>query len=135
MPAGVRVPAAIRRALVRYAIEARPRECCGFLVGRGPDVIAAIAMANVAATPETRYQVDDADHVAIRRVLRRLTPPVEIVGVYHSHPGGDAAPSPTDVAEAYYPDWLQVIVGLGGRRPQVRAFRIAKGRVRPVRLI
>jgi proteasome lid subunit RPN8/RPN11 len=54
------------------------------------------------------------------------------VGVYHSHPAGAALPSPRDLAEAHYPEWLFVIVGAAGR--SVRAFRIARGRATRVRV-
>jgi proteasome lid subunit RPN8/RPN11 len=129
-----RLPAAVRRAIVRHAIAARPQECCGFLIGRRRETLAALPMPNVAETPATRFRIDDAAHVEARRLLRRFDPPIEIVGVYHSHPGGAAIPSPVDVAEAYYPDWLYVIVGLGGPRPSLRAFRISHGKARPQRL-
>ena len=131
----MRAPAAVRRAMVRHALDARPRECCGLLIGRGREILAVYPMVNVAETPDTRYRVDDAAHVELRRLLRRMDPPIGIVGVYHSHPDGDARPSPVDIAEAHYPEWLHVIVGLGGTRPLLRAFRIADGRARPVRLL
>ena len=38
-------------------------------------------------------------------------------------PRGRARPSRRDVAEAMYPDWIHVIIGLAGRTPEVRAFR------------
>lgn len=88
-------------------------------------------MRNVAGS-STRYRIDDAAHIELRRVLRRLTPALEIVGVYHSHPAGDPRASPTDIAEAMYAEWVHVIVGLGGGRAQVRAFRIARGRAREI---
>lgn len=135
MTGGVRAPALVRRAIIRHALETRPEECCGFLIGRGREILAVLPMRNVASTPETRYKVDDAAHVDARRVLRRIVPPIGIVGVYHSHPRGAARPSTVDLAEALYPDWLYVIVGLAGRRPDLRAFRIIRGRARSLRLV
>jgi proteasome lid subunit RPN8/RPN11 len=90
-------------------------------------------MRNAAAS-RRRYRVDDRDHIALRKALRRLTPPLSIVGVYHSHPDGLAAPSPSDVAQAFYPDWIQVIVGLRTTRPVLRAFRIRRGHVSVLRI-
>jgi proteasome lid subunit RPN8/RPN11 len=86
-------------------------------------------MTNVARG-HRRYRVSDREHLELRRVLRTFVPPLEIVGVYHSHPNGDAVPSETDRAEAFYPDWLYLVVGLGSPRVQLRAFRIRHGRVR-----
>jgi proteasome lid subunit RPN8/RPN11 len=118
------------RAIVRHARAERPRECCGFLVGGGRRVLFAVAVPNVA-TSQSRYRIDDAMHLELRRALRRFSPRLEIVGVYHSHPSGDARPSPTDIAEAFYPDWIHVIVGLKGGI-LVRAYRIRAGRVESV---
>ena len=127
------VPTAVRRAIVAHARRELPRECCGFLVGRDRRVTHAVAMAN-AARGRARYRIYDRDHIALRRELRRFTPPMEIVGVYHSHPRGKAEPSPTDLAEAHYPEWLYLIVGLEGATT-VAGFRIAGGRVTGARLL
>jgi len=129
---GVVMARAIRRAMLHDARAARPRECCGLLVGTGRRVMFAVPMRNVAPGT-TRYRLDAAEHIAVRRMMRRLVPAVELVGVYHSHPVGPARPSPTDVAEAFYPGWIHLIVGLRPK-PDVRAFRIRGGRVRPLRI-
>ncbi len=133
----VSAPAEVRRAIVAHARRERPNECCGLLLGAGRHVRYALPMRNVAASP-TRYRIDDAAHIKLRRLLREIEPPLSIVGVYHSHPGGGGAASPTDIQEAMYPDWLYVIVGLkprlsvGGRAPEMRAFQITNGRATPV---
>lgn len=121
---------AAAQAIVRHARAERPKECCGFLVGTRGRVRFAVAATNVAAG-KTKYRIDDAWHVELRRTLRRFSPPLEIVGVYHSHPSGDARPSPTDLAEAFYPDWTHVIVGMK-RGISIRAYRIQAGRAEPV---
>jgi len=124
--------AAVTRAILAHARRDRPLECCGFLLGYGRQIRHAMPMENVAAS-RTRYQIDDAVHIRLRRMLRALDPPLEIVGVYHSHPQGAPAPSPTDIAESMYPDWIYVIAGLRGRA-SVRAFRIRGGRAREIPL-
>ncbi len=133
MTPAISAPAAVRRAILAHARRERPQECCGFLLGRGVRVQFALPARNTAASA-TRYRIDDAAHLRLRQALRGTTPPLGIVGVYHSHPAGDAAPSPTDVAEAMYPEWIYLIVGLGPARPRIRAFRIARGRSRPLRI-
>jgi proteasome lid subunit RPN8/RPN11 len=91
---------AIRRAIVAHAERAAPLECCGFLLGRADAVFCSVEMDNVERS-EVRYRIDDAAHLELRRLLRRSAPPLAILGVYHSHPAGEAYPSETDVAEAY----------------------------------
>ena len=90
-----------------------------------------VPMTNVEAS-RTRYRIDDARHVELRRVLRGAIPALSIVGIYHSHPAGGAAASASDIAEAMYPDWTYVIVGLAAGRVRVRGFRIRNGCAREV---
>ena len=94
---------------------------------------AARPMRNVAASP-VRYRIDDREHIELRRALRRFRPALAVVGVYHSHPDGAPRPSRTDVAEAYYPEWAYVIVGLGEGRVRLRAFALDGARMAPLTL-
>jgi proteasome lid subunit RPN8/RPN11 len=127
------MPALVRRALLAHARREKPFECCGFLIGSPEGVAYAVPMENVERS-RVRYRIDDRAHIELRRALRLFVPPVSIVGVYHSHPEGPAEPSPTDIAEALYPEWIHVIVGLGAVRPMVRAFQVRGGQVRSVAL-
>lgn len=127
------LPPAVKRAIVSHARRDAPNECCGLLVGRGGRVMFSLAMTNVDSRPASAFQIDPAEHIAARRVLRQVAPSLEIVGVYHSHPAGPAVPSPRDIAESHYPDWLFVIVGASGR--SVRAYKIRRGAVTPVALV
>jgi proteasome lid subunit RPN8/RPN11 len=129
--AALAVPTRVRQALVAHARRDRPAECCGLLLGLGRRVQFAVAMPNTDPRP-THYRIDDAAHISLRRALRGWVPRLSVLGVYHSHPAGDAHPSPTDVAQAMYPDWVYVIIGLASRQAAVRAFRIRRGRVREV---
>jgi proteasome lid subunit RPN8/RPN11 len=124
----------VRAAIVAHARKARPLECCGLLVGRGSRVLTAVPARNLATSKRVRYRLDDRLHLDLRRILRATAPPLAILGVYHSHPNGPDAPSETDITEAAYPDWVQVIVSLAGGRARVRAFRIRQGRARIVTL-
>ena len=119
-----RLPPAVRRAILDHARREAPSECCGLLIGRGGSVLHAAALRNAAATPRTRYSIDPREHIALRRELRRLSPPLEIVGVYHSHPAGQAGPSDRDRREAHYRDWLYVIAAKARDRFRLRAYRI-----------
>jgi desampylase len=118
--------------MVAHAAREAPRECCGLLIGRRGRVAFTLPMPNADPRPRTGFRVDPAEHIAARRVLRRLVPALDIVGVYHSHPSSAAVPSPRDLAEAHYPEWLFVIVG--NAAASVRVFRITDGMAAPVRV-
>ena len=130
----LRLPRSVRAALARHALRDAPRECCGFLLGTAGRVIYALPATNTSTTPLRRYRVDPREHIALQRILRRLTPPLTVVGVYHSHPRGPAAPSLSDVREAFVREWAHVIVDLSGRVPGITAWMIRNGRAvrRPI---
>jgi proteasome lid subunit RPN8/RPN11 len=57
----------------------------------------------------------------------------DLLAIYHSHPHTQAYPSSTDVALAFYPDSLYVIVSLEEpEKPVVRAFRIVDKQITEV---
>ncbi len=58
----------------------------------------------------------------------------ELVAIYHSHPASQPYPSPTDRAEAHYPEAVYVLISLRTQTPEVRAYLIADDMVREVSL-
>ena len=125
-----RMRVAVVERVIEHARRAAPEECCGLLIGRGADIIEAIAARNIADQRATRFLIEPQDHLdALRRARRRG---LEVVGFYHSHPRSAAAPSETDLAEANYPHHLFLIVGLGlaaagARSPDIRLYEYSEG--------
>ena len=117
--------------MIDHARREAPRECCGLLVGAGCVVERAVPARNVAESPQTRYLIDPADQFSVIRDLRGSAR--EIVGAYHSHPASPAVASPTDLAEAWPPPFVYVIVSLqDATRPDVRACWMDNGKALPV---
>lgn len=113
--------------IVAHAQETYPNECVGLLAGREGRVLRVYRGRNVDESPYT-YRLDDRQLLAILRELDEER--LDLVGIYHSHTASDAYPSRTDVARAFYPDAVYVIVSLKDRaRPVLRGFRIVDGAV------
>jgi [CysO sulfur-carrier protein]-S-L-cysteine hydrolase len=108
-------------AIVAHARESFPNECCGLLVGSAEQVGLAVRARNLEESP-TRFQVDPLDHFTAIRIARMQGQ--SVVGVYHSHMARDAQPSPSDLREASYREYVYVIVSLAGDPPEVRAYRL-----------
>jgi [CysO sulfur-carrier protein]-S-L-cysteine hydrolase len=101
-------------------------ECCGLLAGRD-GVISSVLPARNALASATAYEIAPAELFALFRRMREQR--LDHLGIYHSHPATDNAPSPTDIANAYYPDAAYFILSPRHDAPRpVRAFRIAGGR-------
>jgi proteasome lid subunit RPN8/RPN11 len=129
------VRAAALDAAVAAADASRPRECCGILVGRVGEIRAAIVAGNLSTDP-ARFLIDPKDHIAARRQAREAG--LEVVGFFHSHPHRDARPSPTDLAEAAYPDAVHLIIGFPHGAPppaDARLFRYLNGNFQEVPLV
>ncbi len=107
-----------------------PNEACGILAGRDGRVERVYSLANEKPSP-TSYQIDSKDHFRVIREMREAN--LDLVSIYHSHPGGPAFPSPTDVELAYYPEAVYVIVSLVDKKnPVVKGFTIVEGDITEV---
>lgn len=96
-------------------------ECCGLLLGEAGHVREARAAANVADDSAKHFEIDPAVLIAAHRAQRDGGP--AILGCYHSHPGGDPSPSPTDARQAEASGQLWLIRGAGGELRLWRAVR------------
>lgn len=85
-------------AMRAHAEGAHPCEACGILLGEGARITAALAVANVHPHPETHFEIDPQALIDAHRAARGGG--AQVLGYYHSHPSGPAAPSATDRASA-----------------------------------
>src|SRR5437899_8084815 len=120
--------------IVAHAREASPDECCGLIGGTNGNRAQTIyRLLNIAPDTLVSYEAAPEELFAAQRQMRERGE--QLLAIYHSHPRSpDPLPSDTDVRLAYYPSAVYLIVGLGGERPSLRAFRISEsqGRWEPV---
>jgi proteasome lid subunit RPN8/RPN11 len=127
------VLSAAREAMIAHARDEAPLECCGLLLGARGVVEEAVRARNLRRS-RTAYLVDPADHFATIRRARKEGR--TIVGAYHSHPRSPAVPSPADLQEAQFPEFLYVIVSLvDPQAPDVRGYRLTRDAFTPATLI
>ena len=81
-----------------------------------------VRCANVADPPTVRYRIDPREQLEAFRSMDAAGE--ELVAIYHSHPGSIPFPSPTDRAEAFYPEAVYVLVSLRSGATEMRAYRI-----------
>ncbi len=85
---------------------------------------------NAHPTPVTRYTIEPREQLRAFRDMDAKGE--ELVAIYHSHPITQPYPSPTDRAEAHYPEAFYVLVSLRDTEPELRAYRVRDGWVREV---
>jgi proteasome lid subunit RPN8/RPN11 len=122
------------KGLEGEAIQAFPAECCGLITGVGEGggyrVTRLIASPNVtSADPACSFEVDPTLRIRLERELRdqkQGASPEVLIGHYHSHPNGPAAPSSHDLAQAYEQKLIWLIIGTAsGRITGMAAYRLA----------
>lgn len=126
------LPEPLEEAIVAHAREGAPEEVVGVLAGERDTaepgaheptdrVDRVLRAENVAEHPETRYEIAPAEELALLERVEGAGD--DVVGFYHSHPAGPAAPSPTDERLAAWPNHSYVIVSLAGGEPEVASWR------------
>jgi proteasome lid subunit RPN8/RPN11 len=119
-------------AMLAHLQDVYPLEGCGLLAGKASIVSRLYRIENILASPY-RYEMDPRQQLQAFQELENAG--MELLAIYHSHPAGPEEPSVTDIARAYYPNAVQIIVSLRKRaEPSVRAFTIVDGRVDEVLL-
>jgi [CysO sulfur-carrier protein]-S-L-cysteine hydrolase len=119
--------------MIDHARQDAPLECCGLLLGVAGRVEESVRTRNVRAS-EKAYLIDPVEHLAVMKRVRAEGRAV--LGAYHSHPRSPAVPSPTDLAEAHYEEFLYVIVSLvDPAAPGVRGYRLNGRNFVPVTLV
>jgi len=94
----LRLPADVAVAIRAHASASAPDECCGFLLGDADRAVrAALPATNRAAGP--RFLIAPADVLAAHKDAARRG--LCVLGFYHSHPHGPAAPSAHDRSLAW----------------------------------
>ena len=141
-PDFVRIRAAVLDEIVAHAKEDAPDECCGLLVGSaapaegphtGGPIEEAVRVTNLERGP-TRYRIDPVEHLRLQKRLRGTGR--AIAGAYHSHTQAPAVPSPADLSEAFYPEFVYVIVSLANLdHPEIRGWWIVDAAAREIALI
>jgi len=108
----LRVTRPVLDRLHAEAAQAAPEECCGILLGCGALIDGLRPAANRAANPQRHFEIDPQALVDAHRAARDGGP--HVLGYYHSHPGGIAAPSAMDRRQSAGDASVWAIVGEGG---------------------
>ena len=122
MADSVRVRAEILKEMLLHARREPEIECCGLLAGRDCAITAIFSARNALASA-TAYEIAPRELFLIFRTMREQG--LTHLGLYHSHPSGENAPSSRDIEQAYYPDQAYFIISPRADAPNpVRAFSI-----------
>ncbi len=121
------------QAMLEHARAVPSIECCGLLAGIDGVVTRIFPAQNALASP-TAYEIAPREIFELLRRMREES--LDHMGIYHSHPTGENAPSASDIAQAFYPEAAYFIIS---PRPDaiqpVRAFSIHDGVVEELKIV
>ncbi len=110
----ISLTAAQHQFLITAAHGDYPRECCGLIIGHKEKqdwvVDDLAASENLSPTPARNFEVDMRLRLRLQKELRGTGR--QIIGHYHSHPGGSATPSATDLKSAWEDDMVWIIMAV-----------------------
>ena len=114
--------------MLAHARAELPAECCGLLAGTIENGIGHVTqhlpLVNALDSP-TEYESEPRSMFAAYKAMRAAG--TEVLAVYHSHPTSDPIPSRRDLERSYSETVVNLIVGLKGGEPDVRAWWLMEG--------
>ncbi len=120
------------REMIQHVQMNLPEEACGLLAGKAGLVKKVIPVTNQARSA-VRFYMEPVE------LLNALTwideTNSELLGIFHSHPNGPAAPSETDIKEFLYPGTATVILSPSPIGWEVNAFDLHPEKYEKIKLI
>lgn len=110
----IEVASSALERMIAEAASAAPDECCGILLGTDNRIDSALPARNVHPDPALHFEIDPQALIDAHRAARAGGP--QVIGYYHSHPHGEAAPSATDQTLAAGDGSVWAIIGKEGAR-------------------
>jgi proteasome lid subunit RPN8/RPN11 len=116
--------------MVEHCLQVSPQEAVGLLAGHLGLAMRVQPLPNIAPPPDNlrAFLADPYEQFQAERRIARCG--MELVAVYHSHPGGGAALSVNDIAVNWSRLCIQVVVAfpmVGSVEGTTRAFQIIHG--------
>ena len=129
----VRITRVAIERMLSHARQEPLQECCGLLAGREGIIPIVLPATNSLSSP-TAFEIAPRELFNLFHRMRAES--CEHLGIYHSHPSGENAPSRRDIEQAYYPHAAYFILSPSPGHPRpVRAFRIREGVVIELEII
>ncbi|HEX3377636.1 MAG TPA: M67 family metallopeptidase [Candidatus Acidoferrales bacterium] len=132
MAGSIRIHAKILDEILNHARREPLTECCGLLAGRD-GIIDTILPAKNAMNSATLYEIAPKELFQLFHEMREQG--LTHLGQYHSHLHTENVPSPTDIAQAGYPNHAYFIATLIPNAPSpLRAFSIRDGKAEEIEI-
>jgi proteasome lid subunit RPN8/RPN11 len=104
----------VLRRIYAHMEETYPHECCGLIIGTMKGKLRVAETSRRCGNLNTeravdRYELDPQDMLAVQKEFQ--DGPLDIIGIYHSHPDHPSRPSQFDTDHAW-PGWSYMIASV-----------------------
>lgn len=133
-------------AMLRQLYIQSPKEACGFVMegltepdeedrSRPREVgeMFCWGAKNTHDSPTDSFTIDMDTHREVMEMIRDGD--ARVVGIFHSHPGGDPVPSPIDRASFVPEGWVYFVIGDSSGVPKVNAWDMSGVAPRKMKIV
>ena len=113
-------------------IERMSEEACGIVAGIEETSCAVFPVTNILHSP-VRFRMAPEEQLYVFNQIEDQD--LQLLAIYHTHLKGPDRPSPIDIAEAYYPELINLIWSNITGEWNCRGFLIDEGQVTPVPVV
>ena len=113
------LPDILRQQIIEYAMTDPGHEVCGLLSACGQIFVRFYPVENIAENRTCEFLMDPRQQISVIKDIRENSE--TMAAIFHSHPTSPAEPSTRDLALAYYPEMVYLILSLQGEQPELRA--------------
>ena len=131
-PSFLQLSPQLREQMVADVSTRAPLEACGLIAGRGNTCLAVYPLSNILQSP-TRYQIDPQEQFQTFQLIEENG--WDLLAIYHSHPLGPASLSPSDIAEAFYPQAVYLVWYPNEGAWNCRGFRVHRQSIEEISII
>jgi proteasome lid subunit RPN8/RPN11 len=128
----IRIPVRILSEMRAHAESGLPYEVCGLLGGKGGVVSVRIPVTNSLSSP-VEFRMEPREQLAA--FIQLESQQLDLLAIYHSHPGGPEHPSAIDLERHLYPHAAAVILAKNEPEWGIQAYWIRNARYGQVELI
>ena len=134
----IRLNKSLLDQIIYEATACYPSECCGLLVGYSRNnritITQIVPTKNILKSHGNDvFEINPQDRLNLERKLRKETD--SIIGHFHSHPNSPHTPSKRDMALAYEPRMIWLIVSvIDGKFHDFGTYLLDKKKQQPIKL-
>jgi [CysO sulfur-carrier protein]-S-L-cysteine hydrolase len=128
----VLLPGKMYKEMMRVGRSQLPNEACGLISGMSNKGMTFWPMVNIEPSPYSfAMDINEQDEVEKKMMQKNQ----HFMGIFHTHPFGQAVPSKDDIRSSFNPDVYYFIAAIGSHSEELLCYKIKNGVVLPIEIV